>query len=284
MDLAQILTALPQAHKPTAQPLALRRAPGYQAGMLNVILHGEPTDLPPLLIAHGLYGSARNWGVIAKRLSDERQVVAVDMRNHGSSPRAPSHSYPEMAADLAEVIAAHGGQMDVLGHSMGGKAAMILALNHPGLLRKLVVADIAPVTYGHSQIQFIEAMRAVDLESISRRSDAQAQLAEQGVDPALQSFFTQSLDLAGKRWLLNLDALADQMPNIMSFPQTDAVWGGSTLFLSGAASDYVGPEHRSTAKAHFPNARFAKIPGAGHWLHAEKPREFEAAVRAFLNA
>ncbi len=252
--------------------------------MLNTILHGEPTDLPPLLIAHGLYGSARNWGVIAKRLSDERQVIAVDMRNHGSSPRAASHTYADMAGDLADVIAAHGGQMDVLGHSMGGKASMMLALNHAEALRKLVVADIAPVAYGHSQIQFIEAMRKVDLNSISRRSEAQEQLAGAGVDPALQSFFTQSLDLPGKRWLLNLDALADQMPNIMSFPQTDAAWHGSALFLSGAASDYVLPEHRPLVKARFPNARFAKIPGAGHWLHAEKPREFEAAVRAFLNA
>lgn len=252
--------------------------------MLNTILHGEPTDLPPLLIAHGLYGSARNWGVIAKRLSDERQVIAVDMRNHGSSLRASSHTYADMAGDLADVIAAHGGQMDVLGHSMGGKASMMLALNHAEALHKLVVADIAPVAYGHSQIQFIEAMRKVDLNSISRRSEAQEQLAGAGVDPALQSFFTQSLDLPGKRWLLNLDALADQMPNIMSFPQTDAAWHGSALFLSGAASDYVLPEHRPLVKARFPNARFAKIPGAGHWLHAEKPREFEAAVRAFLNA
>lgn len=264
--------------------LALRRRGGYQAPMLNTIHHGEPTALPPLLIAHGLYGSARNWGVIAKRLSDERQVVAVDMRNHGQSPRRESHTYAEMAEDLAEVAAAHGGQMDVLGHSMGGKASMVLALNHPGAVRRLVVADIAPVTYGHTQIQFIEAMRGVDLNRISRRSEAQEQLAELGVEPALQSFFTQSLDLPNKRWLLNLDALADQMPNIMSFPETDAAWGGVALFLSGAASDYVLPEHRPLVKARFPNARFAKIPGAGHWLHAEKPREFEAAVRAFLNA
>lgn len=252
--------------------------------MLNTILHGAPTALPPLLIAHGLYGSARNWGVIAKRLSDQRQVVAVDMRNHGLSPRSASHSYTDMAADLAEVIAAHGGQMDVLGHSMGGKASMMLALNHPGLVRRLCVADIAPVPYSHDQSQYIEAMRRVDLDSVTRRSDAQAQLAELGVDAALQSFFTQSLDIAGKRWLLNLDALSDQMPGIIGFPETDAAWDGVALFLSGSESDYVRPEYRSVTKARFPKARFAKIPGAGHWLHAEKPREFEAAVRAFLNA
>ncbi|MBE1283932.1 MAG: alpha/beta fold hydrolase [Rhodobacteraceae bacterium] len=252
--------------------------------MLNSIIHGSPTDKPALLIAHGLYGSARNWGVIAKRLSDERQVIAVDMRNHGSSPRDDQHRYQDLAGDLAEVIANHGAPMDVLGHSMGGKAAMMLALQHPKAVRKLVVGDIAPVTYGHSQMMYIEAMRSVDLDSLERRSDAHEQLARAGVEPALQSFFTQSLDLPGKAWRLNLDALADQMPHIMSFPDVSDVWDGPALFLSGAVSDYVLPEHRDRIRSVFPGAKFAKIPGAGHWLHAEKPREFEAAVRAFLNA
>ena len=259
-------------------------ASGYQHVMLNTMIHGTPTDRPALLIAHGRYGSARNWGVIAKRLSDERQVVAVDMRNHGSSGWTGTHTYPELATDLAEVIDANGAPMDVIGHSMGGKAAMMLALNHPDQVRKLVVADIAPVTYGHSQIQFINAMRSVDLAGMERRSDAERQLSEAGVEPALQSFFTQSLDIPNKRWRLNLDVLAHQMSNIMSFPQTDAVWSGPALFLSGAASDYVLPEYRDIIRSRFPTARFAKIPGAGHWLHAEKPREFEAAARAFLNA
>ena len=117
--------------------------------MLNQITHGTPTAARPLLIVHGLYGSARNWGVIAKRLSDARQVVAVDQRNHGASPRTESHSYPDMAADLAEVIEAHGAPMHVMGHSMGGKAAMVLALTRPELIASLTVADIAPVAYGH---------------------------------------------------------------------------------------------------------------------------------------
>ncbi|WP_425079706.1 alpha/beta fold hydrolase [Ruegeria denitrificans] len=252
--------------------------------MLNTIIHGEPTARPPLVIAHGLYGSARNWGVIARRLSDERQVVAVDMRNHAYSAWDSCHDYPHLAQDIAEVIERIGGTADVLGHSMGGKAAMTLALQHGALVNKLVVADIAPVKYKHSQIQFIEAMRAVDFSRIARRSDAEQQLAEQGVEKALQSFFTQSLDIKGKRWLLNLDVLADQMPNIMGFPELDAQWQGPALFLSGGESDYVLPEHRAKIRALFPGARFAKIPGAGHWLHAEKPREFEAAVRTFLNA
>ncbi|MCA2007480.1 alpha/beta fold hydrolase [Tritonibacter mobilis] len=252
--------------------------------MLNTILHGTPTDHPPLLIAHGLYGSGRNWGVIAKRLSDERQVIAVDMRNHGLSPQTQSHTYVDLAEDLAEVIATHGGRMDVVGHSMGGKAAMVLALNHPEAVNRLVVADIAPVSYQHTQAHFITAMRSVDLSRVTRRSDAQEQLAEAGVDAMLQSFFTQSLDVEKKCWRLNLDTLEREMPHILSFPEIETHWDGATLFLTGANSEYVLAEHRGRIKSLFPGARFAKIPGAGHWLHAEKPREFEATVRSFLNA
>jgi len=252
--------------------------------MLNWITHGTATAHPPLLIAHGLYGSARNWGVIAKWLSDERQVVAVDMRNHGNSPWTTSHRYQDMADDLAEVIAEIGGTADVVGHSMGGKAAMVLALRHPETVRRLTVADIAPVPYSHSQIQFIEAMRAVDLTQVERRSDAAAQLEALGVDKALQSFFTQSLDVAGQRWRLNLDTLAAEMSQIMDFPKIDAQWPGPALFLTGGTSDYVRPEHRPAIRALFPRARFVKLPGAGHWLHADKPKEFAATIRAYVNA
>lgn len=262
--------------------LAARGCGRYDGPMLNWIPHGTPTDLPPLLIAHGLYGSARNWGVIARRISDSRQVIAVDMRNHGQSPWKSSHSYPEMAEDLAEVIAEIGSPADVVGHSMGGKAAMMLALRHPDAVRRLVIADIAPVIYTHSQMPFITAMKSVDLEKVARRSDAESQLAALGVEPALQSFFTQSLDIPGRAWRLNLDVLAAEMPTIMSFPETDAHWDGPALFLAGGGSDYVQPAHRARIRTLFPHARFAKLPGAGHWLHAEKPRDFEAALRAFL--
>ncbi|MCF6232075.1 MAG: alpha/beta fold hydrolase [Rhodobacteraceae bacterium] len=252
--------------------------------MLNTITHGVATDLPPLFIVHGLYGSARNWGVIAKRLSDQRQVIAMDLRNHGASPWNTVHRYREMADDMGEIISRFDGKADVLGHSMGGKAAMMLALRHPDLVRRLVVADIAPVAYQHSQIEFITAMKAVDLTRVERRSDAEAQLADLGVGRALQSFFTQSLDVPAKRWRLNLDVLAAEMVQIMSFPQVDATWAGAALFLSGSTSDYVLPEHRPLIRALFPKARFARLAGAGHWLHADKPREFEATVRVFLNA
>lgn len=251
--------------------------------MLSMSEFGAP-DGPAVVIIHGLYGSGRNWGVIAKRLSDQLRVITVDLRNHGTSPWTDTHSYPDMAQDLAEVIAHIGAPAHVVGHSMGGKAAMVLATQHPDLIRRLIIADIAPVAYSHSQMEFITAMRAVDLTTVTRRSEAEKQLADQGVEPALQSFFTQSLDLAEKRWRLNLDVLAAEMDKILGFPDISGQFDGPALFLSGADSDYVTAEHRPTIKALFPKARFAKLPGAGHWLHADKPRAFEAALRTFLTA
>ena len=252
--------------------------------MLNFQTFNENAPGPVLLIAHGLYGSGRNWGVIAKRLSDERTVITVDMRNHGQSAWQDSHTYADLAADLATVIHRLDRPVDVLGHSMGGKAAMTLALTEPDCVNRLISADIAPVEYTHSQIQFIEAMRAVDLSKVERRSDAETQLGALGVEPALQSFFTQSLDVQTKSWRLNLDGLANNMANIMSFPDLSAVYSATTLFLSGGLSDYVKSQDRGKIRALFPNAHFAKIPNAGHWLHAEKPREFEATVRTFLRS
>ncbi|WP_322868100.1 alpha/beta fold hydrolase [Aquicoccus sp. G2-2] len=251
--------------------------------MLHKITHGTETAAPPLLIAHGLFGSGRNWGVIAKRLSDEREVIAVDMRNHGNSPWFDGHSYPDMAGDLAEVIEEIERPVDVLGHSMGGKAAMMLALSRPELVNRLIVADIAPVAYSHSQAHNIEAMQAIDLSQVSKRSDAAAQLAPLLEDENLVPFFLQSLDVPNRRWRLNFTALMRAMPDILSFPKTDSHFDGPTLFLSGGASDYVGPAHRPRIKELFPTARFMKIPGASHWLHADKPREFEAALRGWLN-
>ncbi|RMF36158.1 MAG: alpha/beta fold hydrolase [Alphaproteobacteria bacterium] len=242
-------------------------------------------DGPPLVIAHGLFGSARNWRAIARALGRHRRVVALDMRNHGASFHAPGQSYAEMAGDLARVIAAKGGRADLMGHSMGGKAAMVLALTRPELVRRLIVADIAPVAYNHSHIDQIEAMRGLDLRGITRRSEADARLAAVVPDAAVRAFLLQSLDLGegGPRWTLNLDALARAMPELVGWPEIPGRFDGPALFLRGADSDYVRREHEAVIRALFPAATIETLPGAGHWLHAEKSREFIAAVERFLD-
>jgi len=245
--------------------------------MLNTVTYGE-TRGTPLLIVHGLYGSARNWGVLAKRFSETRPVTVVDMRNHGFSEWKQTHSYHDLANDLAEIITE---PTDVLGHSMGGKASMVLALQAPEKIKKLIVADIAPVTYSHTQMGPIEAMRRVDLDAITSRSDAKDALGDQ--DPGVADFLLQSLDIKEKRWRLNLDVLAAEMDKLIGFPDVSGSFDKPTLFLSGGASHYVQRAHRDIIKPLFPNAKFAKIPSAGHWLHAEKPREFQAAVEVFLS-
>lgn len=251
--------------------------------MLNTLEYGTRTDQPDLLIVHGLFGSGRNWGAIAKRLAPERRIVSVDQRNHGQSPWHDTHGYEDMAQDLADVIEAQGAPMDVLGHSMGGKAAMVLALTRPELVNRLIVADIAPVKYEHDQNQNIASMRSVNLNGVTKRGDAVDQLAATIEDPTLRSFFTQSLDVKERRWRLNLDVLEAEMPKILGFPEVSGSFEGPTLFLAGATSDYVLPEHRPVIRDLFPKARFVKIADAGHWLHAEKPREFIQTVQAWLN-
>lgn len=245
-----------------------------------------PETGTPLLIAHGLFGSARNWNAIARSLADDRPVLTVDMRNHGESFRDPRNGYEEMADDLADVIAENGGCADVLGHSMGGKAAMMLALTRPEMVSRLIVADISPVPYDHGQMKLVEAMRNMDLSGLTRRSQADARLAETVEDAGIRAFLLQSLDLKSDppRWRLNLDVLADQMPRILDWPNVDGPYEGPTLFLSGSESDYVLPKYRKVTRALFPKARFARITGAGHWLHAEKPNDFSASVAAMLTS
>ncbi|MEO1239447.1 MAG: alpha/beta fold hydrolase [Pseudomonadota bacterium] len=243
--------------------------------MLYTETYGESG--PELLIAHGLFGSSRNWGSIAKHFGQTRRVSVPDMRNHGQSPWFDTHTYADMAGDLSPFA---GG--DVIGHSMGGKAAMALALTEPDRVERLIVADMAPVVYGHSHAQFIDAMMALDLSDVRTRGHADRALAQAIPDRGVRVFLLQALDVKAKRWTLNLEVLLRQMDQIIGWPKIDAVFEGPTLFLSGGLSDYVLPEHRDQIRALFPAAKFAAIPGAGHWLHAERPAEFIAAVDAFL--
>ena len=251
---------------------------------LHTVNYAGPANKHPLLIVHGLFGSARNWNGLAKRFALKRPVNCVDLRNHGQSPWAATQSYDDMAEDLASVVETLGGPVDLLGHSMGGKAAMMLALDRPDMVARLVVADIAPVAYTHSHAPSIGAMRGLDISSITRRSEADALLTPAVEDASTRAFLLSSLDLSSEaaRWMLNLEALEREMPKILSFPALDGQYQGPALFLSGGASHYVQPEHHGLIEALFPAANFEVLEGAGHWLHAEKPREFIASVEAFL--
>lgn len=247
----------------------------------------EQERQPPLLIAHGLYGSARNFNSLGKKLARDRRVVMVDMRNHGESPWADEMDYAGMAADLADAVERHcGGPSVVLGHSMGGKAVMGLALTRPDLVSSLIVADIAPVPYDHSHAGYIDAMKAVDLSRVVRRSDADPMLAEAIGEPMLRSFLLQNLLVDGRaaRWRLNLDVLRGSLADLMGWPGDwpEPVFEGPSLFLSGAASDYVSPDMHPRIRAIFPDAAFQQIGGAGHWLHAEQPTAFVDAVATFM--
>lgn len=253
---------------------------------LNVIEAG-PADGRPVVIVHGLLGSARNWGGIAQKLGEGRRVLAVDMPNHGASPWTEVMDYPFMARELAAFIAETvKGPASVIGHSMGGKAAMMLALTRPDLVERLVVVDIAPVPYSHTFAPYIRAMRAAPVATAQRRGDVE--LAMHGVidDPRVRAFLMQNLEGApgAYRWRPNLAVLGASMEDILSFPHLPegTRYDGPTLFLHGAESDYVLPAHEDLIAALFPQSRLQEIAGAGHWLHADKPGEFVAAVDGFL--
>jgi len=234
-------------------------------------------DGTPVLILHGLFGRRRNWQAIQKRLSGDARIVTADMRNHGDSPWDDEMSYPAMAADLAGLIDdLDSGPVVVVGHSMGGKAAMTLALGHPERVRGLMVIDIAPVTYSHSYMPYIDAMRGVPLRDLQRRSEAEPYMTDAIPDPGVRAFLLQNLgqDESGLKWQVNLDAIEHGLPEILDFPHgVGDPYEGPALFLSGANSDFVDESHTPQIDNLFPMAEHAEVKGAGHWVHAEKPED-----------
>ena len=249
-------------------------------------------EASPMLIAHGLFGSARNWATLAKRFAQTRPVIAVDLRNHGASPWAAETDYLSLGQDLvATARAAFGRKAILLGHSMGGKAAMAAALTAPDQVAGLIVGDIAPVAYpGHEHGSYAEAMRRADLGGKTKRSEIEPQLAQAVPDPALRAFILANLVFdetdQGRRarWRVNLDALSAGMADIIGWPATlqDARYLGPSFFLHGGASGYVGAEGRAKIAQLFPGAEIDALPGAGHWLHAEQPDAFFARVSDWL--
>ncbi|MFM8634394.1 MAG: alpha/beta fold hydrolase [Planctomycetia bacterium] len=244
---------------------------------------------PAVVILHGLFGSKRNWASIARRLAERHRVITVDLRNHGESPWDDRHDYPAMAADVARLIERQvGGPAAVLGHSMGGKAAMLLALDRPDLVERLVVVDIPPARSSGSLIGALSAMQAVPLVSFQRRTEVEAALEQTIPDRAIRSFLVLNLvgGPGGLRWTVHLDALEQNMEAILGFPMIPEGRHVSApaLFLVGERSDYVRPEHHAEIKRLFPAAVIEVIAGAGHWPHADAPGPFLDAVTRFLTA
>jgi esterase len=243
---------------------------------------------PPLAILHGLFGSGRNWASIAQRLAANHRVIAFDLRNHGASPWAETMDYREMAEDLRASLQSRGyGRFALLGHSMGGKVAMMAALDDGTAVERLIVADIAPVAYPAHHLGHVRAMRRLDLAAIKRRSEADARLAAAVPDPAERGFLLQNLifENGTVRWRANLAAVERDMPRLAGFPAVaeGRTYEGPALFIAGGRSDYVRPAHEPAIRHLFPNAEIARIENAGHWLHAEQPDAFLAIAESFLN-
>lgn len=243
----------------------------------------------PVVVLHGLFGSARNWQSVARRLAQTYRVLTPDLRNHGDSPHARSMSYAEMADDVAALLESRlSGPAALIGHSMGGKVAMHFALAHPERICRLAVVDVAPVSYAHDFDTVIEGMMSLPVARLSSRREADAFLAGRIASPPLRQFLLQNLvnDGDGYRWRIGLEAIAANMPLLMGFepPAADARYDGPTLFLGGAESDYIRPDYRAAIEARFPNARVEMIAGAGHWVHVEQPDAFLRQLSAFLAA
>jgi pimeloyl-ACP methyl ester carboxylesterase len=241
---------------------------------------------PPVVLLHGLFGAAKNLGVIARGLSGQARVISLDLRNHGESPHAAGMDYAAMAADVAETMGALGLPAAlVVGHSMGGKTAMSLALSRPAMVEKLVVMDIAPVAYRHGYDGYMAAMRAMKLTPALTRHEADAALAAAVPEAPMRSFLLNNLILgAAPRWRLGLAEIADAMPGLVGWedPEGAAPYDGPALFLRGATSDYVRDSYWGAIVERFPEAAEKKIAAAGHWLHAEQPAAVIAALKEFL--
>ena len=244
-------------------------------------------DGPPLIILHGLFGSARNWTTFARQLAVSHRVITLDLRNHGDSPWSETMTYEDMADDVAEFIADSGLERPCLiGHSMGGKVAMTLALGQEIALGALVVVDIAPVSYDSGFAHYVEALSAIDLASVERRADADAALAGAVTDPVLRAFLLQNLIARDGiyAWRINLSAIGAGLAGLSEFSVAGpaAAFTGPTLFIAGGLSGDVTPKHHGTIHKLFPRAEISVLDGAGHWPHAEQPDKFVALVEPFL--
>ena len=249
---------------------------------LNYKLMGQG---PVVIIMHGLFGSLENLNIIAKALSHNYTVINVDLRNHGSSFHSESMSYENMANDILslfnilDITKAH-----IVGHSMGGKVAMQFTTLYSDMVDKLVVLDIAPVTYHSRHDNVIDALNAVDNANVSTRSEADILMKPYLNEVGVRQFLLKSLVKAeqGYQWKFNLDGITENYHHIISNINGSDACYNSTLFIKGSQSDYILPEHRDSIVSLFPNSKAKVIHGAGHWLHAEKPEAVNRSIIDFL--
>jgi pimeloyl-ACP methyl ester carboxylesterase len=240
---------------------------------------------PPVVLLHGLFGMARNLGFVQRALAQRYRVVGLDLRNHGDSPHAAGMDYDTMADDVAETLQSRDiAAAAVIGHSMGGKTAMRLALRHPWAVGRLLVADIAPVAYAPRNQPVVDALWSVPLAPGLTRAAADAALAATLPDAALRSFLLQNVVFgAAPRWRIGLDEIAAALPALEGWDDpAGRTWAGPTLFVAGANSAFILAEHRPAIRALFPAARIVTMKRAGHWLHVDNPNAFLAIVEAFL--
>ncbi|EIC30604.1 alpha/beta fold hydrolase [Methylomicrobium album] len=244
------------------------------------------SDCAPLIVLHGFFASSRNWRFIAERLAASHHVFVVDLRNHGASPHHPVMDYPAMMEDVRSFMVRRGlAKASLLGHSMGGKVAMWLALNDPGAVDKLIIADIAPTRYSHRFDSTISALKMLPLAAIGNRKQAEEYLAPAIPELGYRQFLLQNLVLRDGhyRWRVDLDIFSRSAPQIVTFPDAAnrAPYSGDALFITGAESAFVKAE---TVFPLFPKARMKTLAGAGHWLHVQQPESFLAATLDFLRA
>lgn len=246
----------------------------------------DASGRPVVVLLHGLFGSGGNLQVIAQALAADYRVLLPDLPNHGRSPHTDTVSYPAMAQALLDWLDSIGIEEAWLaGHSMGGKTAMWLALAAGARVSGLMVMDMAPVSYPDRFGTIFAALQGLALDAVEDRADADRQLAVTLDSADLRAYLLQNLikDSEGRwGWRVNLSALAAQRETLMGFPDTEASYLGPALFLYGSTSDYVRPEHGAIIRKRFPYARERQIPGAGHWVYAERPDAVIEALRAFL--
>lgn len=255
---------------------------------MAVDLHYERIgDGPPVVVLHGLFGAGRNWLTVARRLSDQYGFYLVDLRNHGRSPHSDSMTYGDMVADVRALVDKLALRDFVLvGHSMGGKAAMTMALNDPRAIARLVIVDIAPVSYPDRFNDMIDAMLALNMGGIKRRNEADRKLAEAIPEEAVRLFILQNLvfDNGRARWRANLSALHAQMHHILGpLPVADdARFDGTTWFIRGELSDRITDDHILILNTLFGEYRVDTVTGGGHWPHAEAPAAFMTLFKRAL--